>query len=68
MPAAIREAIGDVDAIRRIYLSSKRQDDVLPGPAEPDVDAIVRFLCEERQFSRERVLDALARAFTKRLF
>jgi flap endonuclease-1 len=63
MPAAIREAAGDVDAIRRIYLSPNVEDVVLPDPAEPDVNGVMRFLCEERQFSGERVMDALARAF-----
>jgi hypothetical protein len=30
---------------------------------EPDVDAIVTFLCEDRLFARERVTGALTRAF-----
>jgi hypothetical protein len=30
---------------------------------DPDPDGVIRFLCDERQFSRERVGDALARAF-----
>jgi hypothetical protein len=35
-------------------------------PAQPDLDGIVRFLCDEREFSRERVNAALARTFRER--
>jgi len=63
MPDEIREAIGDVDALRRIYLSPAVADDYAIKFSEPDRDGVVRFLCDERQFSRERVLEALARAF-----
>ena len=63
MPAEIREAVGDVDALRRIYLSPAVTDDYAIRFSEPDRDGIVRFLCAERQFSTERVTDALARAF-----
>ena len=31
--------------------------------AEPDIGGIVSFLCEEREFSRERVSAALERTF-----
>ena len=63
MPGDIREAMGDVDALRRIYLAPAVTDDYTIDFSEPDHDAVVRFLCEERQFSTERVTDALARAF-----
>ena len=63
MPADIRDAMGDVDALRRIYLSPATTDDYAMQFTEPDRDGVVRFLCDERQFSRERVLEALARAF-----
>ena len=63
MPADIQEAIGDVEALRRIYLSPAATDDYAIRFSEPDHDGIVRFLCDERQFSRQRVTDALARAF-----
>jgi flap endonuclease-1 len=63
MPAEIQDAVGDVAAIRRIYLEPDTTDDYAIEFAEPDPDGIVRFLCDERQFSRERVTDALARAF-----
>jgi flap endonuclease-1 len=68
MPPEIRDAVGDVAALRRIYLEPAVTDDYSISFGEPDFDAIVRFLCDERQFSRERVSDALTRAFTKRLF
>jgi flap endonuclease-1 len=63
MPVEIQQAVGDAAAIRELYLHPPVAD---AGPmtfGEPDVDGIVRFLCEDRQFSRDRVTDALARAF-----
>jgi hypothetical protein len=33
---------------------------------EPDVDGIIRFLCDEREFSRERVDAAIERTFRNR--
>jgi flap endonuclease-1 len=63
MPAEIQDAVGDVAAIRRIYLAPETTDDYTIEFGDPDVDGVVRFLCDERQFSRERVTDALARAF-----
>jgi flap endonuclease-1 len=63
MPGEIQEAIGDADALRRIYLSPAASDEYAIQCTDPDRDGVVRFLCDERQFSRERVLDALARAF-----
>ena len=63
MPPEIREHIGNVEALRRIYLSPAVTDDYTVESSAPDRDGIVRFLCEERQFSRQRVTDALSRAF-----
>ena len=63
MPGEIQDAVGDVASIREIYLHPKVTDDYTIDFVEPDPDGIVRFLCDERQFSRERVTDALARAF-----
>ena len=63
MPGEVQHAVGDVAALREIYLQPAVID---PGPiafGEPDVDGVVKFLCDERQFSGERVTDALARAF-----
>jgi hypothetical protein len=38
-------------------------DEYATGFRSPDVDGVIKFLCEERIFSRERVTAALARAF-----
>jgi len=63
MPPEIRDAIGDVAALRAIYLRPDVSDEDRFEFTEPDVDGVIRFLCDERQFSRDRVSDALARAF-----
>jgi flap endonuclease-1 len=63
MPAEIRDALGDVAAIRQIYLHPDVTDGYDIDFGEPDPDGVVRFLCDERRFSRDRVTDALARAF-----
>jgi flap endonuclease-1 len=63
MPPEIRDGVGDVEGIREIYLHPPVTDDYQIEFREPDADGIVRFLCDERQFSRERVTDALTRAF-----
>lgn len=63
MPDEIQEAIGDVAALRSLYLSPAVTDDYAIQFTDPDREGIVRFLCDERAFSRDRVLDALARAF-----
>ena len=65
MPSNIQEAVGDVAAARRIYLEPDVSDDHDIQFGEPDVDGVMRFLCDERQFSRARVADALARAFSE---
>jgi len=61
----IRAAVPDVAALRRIYLEPRVTDDYSIAFGEPDVDGVIRFLCDERQFSRPRVTDALARAFPR---
>jgi flap endonuclease-1 len=63
MPQEIREAMGDVTALRRIYSSPPVTDDYAIRFSEPDRDGIIRFLCDERLFSHARVTDALSRAF-----
>ena len=63
MPPDVREAAGDIDEVREIYL---HPDVAEPGPIEfrePERDAIVQFLCGEREFSQDRVAAALDRAF-----
>jgi flap endonuclease-1 len=66
MPGEIRQALGDpagVDEVRRIFLNPSVIDTFEVQPAEPDIGGIVGFLCEEREFSRERVTAALERTF-----
>jgi flap endonuclease-1 len=65
MPADIRESLGQrVQDIREIFLNPDVTDDYAIRFAEPDLDGIVRFLCVEREFSRERVTAALERTFS----
>jgi flap endonuclease-1 len=66
MPPEIRDAVGDVEALRNVYLHPDVTDEVAIEFGDPDLDGVVRFLCDERQFSRDRVTDALARAFPPR--
>ena len=69
MPAEIRQALGDpatLDEVRRIFLNPDVTDTFEVRPAEPDLDGIVGFLCEEREFSRERVTAAIERTFRMR--
>jgi flap endonuclease-1 len=66
MPEEIRQALGDphsLDEIRHIFLHPDVIDIVDAPATAPDIDGIVNFLCEEREFSRERVSAALDRAF-----
>jgi flap endonuclease-1 len=69
MPDEIRAGVGDpetVDEIRRIFLSPDVSDDFDVREAEPDLDGIVKFLCDDREFSRERVSAAIDRTFRER--
>jgi flap endonuclease-1 len=69
MPEEIRSGVGDpetVDEIRRIFLNPVVTDTFDAQPSEPDLDGIVRFLCDEREFSRERVSAAIERTFRER--
>lgn len=63
MPAEIRDAIGDLGPLRDIYLRPDVTEEYELAFGDPDVDGIIRFLVEERQFGRQRVSDALDRAF-----
>src|SRR5438876_9480219 len=64
MPSEIREAAGpSVAAIREIFLRPEITDDYSIEFRPPDLDGIIRFLCDEREFSRERVRAALERAY-----
>ncbi len=48
-------------AIREIFLKPKVADDYRIEWRKPDVEATVQFLCKERDFSEERVRNALER-------
>jgi flap endonuclease-1 len=63
MPSDIRDAIGDPSEVRDIYLHPAVTDDYSIQFGPPDIDGVIKFLCEERIFSRERVTAALERAF-----
>jgi flap endonuclease-1 len=66
MPEPIREAVGDVDAVREIYAKPEVTDTYDLQFGEPDFAGVTDFLCTEREFSRERVAAALQRAFAER--
>jgi len=69
MPAEICDAIGDaemLEAVRRIFLDPDVSDEFDVQQREPDLDGIVRFLCEEREFGRDRVNAAIERTFRER--
>jgi flap endonuclease-1 len=64
MPQAVQAAAGPfVSDIRNTFLHPEVSDAYAIEFSEPDVDGIVRFLCDEREFSRERVTAALERAY-----
>jgi flap endonuclease-1 len=65
MPAEVRESIGPaIQEVRMIFLHPEVTDSYSVSFAPPDRDGIFRFLCDEREFSRERVSAALERAFS----
>ena len=69
MPDVIREGLGDVEgieAVRRIFLEPDVTDEFDREQREPDLEGIVRFLCDEREFGRDRVNAALERTFRER--
>jgi flap endonuclease-1 len=64
MPVEIREAFGsELDRLRQIYLQPDVRDDYRIDVERCDVDGVVRFLCDEHAFARDRVMAALERAF-----
>ena len=66
MPAEIRAAVGDTEPLRRIYLSPNVTAQYDLAAPQRDLDGVLRFLCDERQFGRDRVEAALGRAFAVR--
>lgn len=66
MPGVIADAMAPSLEVRQIFLQPPVTDDYHVEFTEPDQDGVIRFLCEERGFSRERVSAALSRAFPPR--
>jgi len=66
MPDDIRQAVGEVEDVRRIFLQPEVSDDYDVTFGEPEFASVVDFLCREREFSQERVTAALERAFSER--
>ena len=66
MPAEIRDAVGEsVADIRELFLRPDVIDDCEIVFRHPDLQGVIRFLCDDREFSRERVTTALERAFER---
>jgi len=64
MPAPVREPVEPVlHAIRELYLNPPVSREVEIHFGSCDRAGVVRFLCDEREFSRARVEAALERAF-----
>jgi flap endonuclease-1 len=62
-PEVADQVLPDADAIRRLYLRPDVTDDFAIDSQPCDREGVVRFLSDEREFSRERVEAALDRAF-----
>jgi flap endonuclease-1 len=56
---AIKASIENVEEIREFYLNPPVTDDYRVEFREPEMDRAIEFLCEEHDFSRERVEKAL---------
>jgi flap endonuclease-1 len=62
LPAEIRDQItSDADAIRYLYLNPPATDDYTLDEKPVREEELIKFLCEERSFSRERVETVIAR-------
>jgi len=60
-PQVLAQLPEDIAAIRAFFLNPPVSTDPVPPPRDPDESAVYRFLCEERDFSRNRVHTALDR-------
>jgi flap endonuclease-1 len=66
MHSEIQAALGaGVEDIRQIFLNPEVTDSYDIEFRQPDFDGIIKFLCEEREFSRERIEAALDRTFKR---
>jgi flap endonuclease-1 len=61
LPASIRDEVGDVAAVRQIYLAPDVSSDYDVQFGTIDEDGLMRFLCDERGFSRSRIEAAIGR-------
>ena len=68
MPEDVRAGVPGFEAVREVYLSPAVTADYSLAFGTPDEAGLVRFLCDERAFSRDRVLAAIDRTRTPRLF
>jgi len=69
MPSAIRDLVGEpeaIDAVRAIFRHPEVTDRYEIDQREPDLAGISRFLCDEHEFSRDRVAAAIDRTFRER--
>jgi len=55
--------LGDVSAVRRIFLEPAVTEHDGAASGSPDVAGITAFLCGAREFAEDRVTAALVRAF-----
>ena len=65
-PRRARRRRALIDEVRRIYLQPEVTRRIRRRPFEPDLDGLVRFLCDDREFGRERVVAAIERTFRER--
>lgn len=64
MPADIRDALGpSLGEVRRVFLEPDVTGEYEIEFGKPDIDGVARFLCDEREFSRQRVIAAMNRAY-----
>ncbi|AKG92544.1 flap endonuclease 1 [Geoglobus ahangari] len=56
---ALKASIENVEEIREFYLNPPVSDDYDISFGKPDVEGVVEFLCEEHDFSRDRVEKAV---------
>jgi flap endonuclease-1 len=70
MPVAVRDEFGsDVARLRQIFLAPDVRDDYDIAASQCDIAGVIKFMCDEHAFTRERVMAALERAFgQERLF
>jgi flap endonuclease-1 len=61
MPEEVRDRVPERAAVREIYLAPSVTSDYTLRFGAPDEAGLVRFLCDQRGFARDRVLAAIGR-------